>query len=60
MQRLMESRGYTKEKTESIMASQLSEDEFRRHCAVVIDNNGSHEESFLQIDQALLARGITK
>ena len=60
MKRLMESRGYTKEKTESIMASQLSEDEFRRHCAVVIDNNGSHEESFLQIDQALLARGITK
>ena len=60
MKRLMASRGYTKEKTESIMASQLSEDEFRRHCAVVIDNNGSHEESFLQIDQALLARGITK
>ncbi|MBE6009465.1 MAG: dephospho-CoA kinase [Lachnospiraceae bacterium] len=60
MKRLMDSRGYTKEKSESIMASQLSEAEFRKHCSVVIDNNGSHEESFLQIDQALLARGITK
>lgn len=60
MHRLMESRGYSKEKTETIMASQLSEDEFRKHCTVEIDNNGTHEESFRQIDQALIARGITK
>ncbi len=60
MHRLMESRGYSKEKTETIMASQLSEDEFRKHCTVEIDNNGAHEESFRQIDRALIARGITK
>ena len=60
MHRLMESRGYSKQKTETIMASQLSEEEFRKHCAVEIDNNGTHEESFRQIDQALFARGITK
>lgn len=60
MHRLMESRGYTKEKTETIMASQLSEETFRKFCSVEIDNNGSHEESFSQIDQALSSRGITK
>lgn len=52
-QRLMESRGYSQEKVEQIFASQLSEEEYRRHCKVVIDNNGTLEAAFLQIDTAM-------
>ncbi len=51
--RLMETRGYTKEKAEAIMASQLGDEEFRRHCQVVIDNGGSLEEAYRQIDGQL-------
>lgn len=51
--RLMESRGYSVEKVRQIFASQLKEEEYRSHCAVTIDNNGSVEASFLQIDEAL-------
>ena len=52
-QRLMESRGYSKEKVEQIFASQLSEEEYRSHCKVVIDNNGSIQDAFLQIHEAM-------
>ena len=41
--RLSESRGYTPEKIEKIIASQLSEEEFRQHCDFVIDNSDSLE-----------------
>lgn len=53
MQRLMESRGYSPEKVHQIFASQLDEESYRRHCSNVIDNNGTVEESFRQIDEAL-------
>lgn len=49
--RLMESRGYSEEKVEQIFNSQLSEEEYRRHCRVVIDNNGTREDAFLQIEK---------
>ena len=48
--RLRESRGYSDEKTESIMKNQLSDDMFRRYATVVIDNSGTLEESFKQIE----------
>ena len=51
--RLKASRGYSDEKIDSIFACQLSEEIFRRACVEVIDNNGSREESFRQIDKAL-------
>ena len=35
------------------MATQLSEEEFRKYCKVVIDNNGSLLEAYGQIDQEL-------
>lgn len=54
IERLMAGRGYTKEKCESIMNKQLSDEEFRKNCKVIIDNSGSLEESFAQIDRALL------
>lgn len=52
-ERLMKSRGYTHEKVQQIFASQLGEDAYRKACQIVIDNNGTVEEAFCQIDQAL-------
>ena len=52
-QRLKESRGYSDEKIDNILASQLSEEEYRKACQVIIDNNGTFEESIAQIEKAL-------
>lgn len=54
--RLKASRGYSDAKVDQIFASQLSEVAYRRHCSVVIDNNGSPEDTFTQIDEALRER----
>lgn len=51
--RLMQSRGYTEEKIAAIMQSQLSEEEFRKNCTVVIDNSGSFAKTKRQIDKKL-------
>ena len=51
--RLMESRGYSPEKIDSIFKSQLSEEDFRKHTQVIIDNNGDLEYTFEQIEKAL-------
>lgn len=48
--RLMESRQYSKQKISEIMKGQLSEDTFRRHCQVVITNNGNLEDTYKQIN----------
>lgn len=47
--RLAESRHYSAQKTADIMKGQLSEEEFRRHCQVVISNNGDLEQTYKQI-----------
>ena len=47
--RLQENRGYSTEKIEQIMGTQLSEEEFRAACDFVIDNSGELEESYKQI-----------
>lgn len=52
-QRLLESRGYTLEKIEQIMNSQLTEEAFRAGSDFVIDNSGTPEESFRQIRRKL-------
>lgn len=52
--RLKASRGYSDERIDNIFKSQLSEEEYRKYCAVVIDNNGSVEAAFEQIDKALV------
>ena len=49
--RLKEARGYSDEKIDAIMQSQLSEKEYRQACHFVIDNSGTPEESFGQIDR---------
>ncbi len=52
-QRLKESRGYSDAKINAIMASQLSEEVFRRECKRVIDNSGRFEETCAQIEEAI-------
>ncbi len=51
-QRLMAARGYSEEKVRRIFSSQLKEETYRSHCSVVIDNNGTVEETFAQIESA--------
>lgn len=53
--RLMESRGYSREKVQQIFSSQLKEAEYRKHCSVVIDNNEGLEEMQRQINAAVCA-----
>lgn len=51
--RLKASRAYSDEKIHQIMKEQLSEDEFRKRCRVVIDNSGNIEQACEQIDEKL-------
>ena len=53
IRRLMESRGYTREKCKSIIEKQDSDAEFRARCGRVIDNNGNSEETEMQIKEIL-------
>ena len=53
--RLKNARGYTDEKIQRIMASQLSEEQFRQASNFVIDNSGALAESYRQIDKKLEA-----
>ena len=58
--RLKVSRGYSDEKIDNILRSQLSEQTFRENADVVIDNSGTIENACAQVDRALLAYGIIK
>lgn len=51
--RLEASRGYTPQKISQIMNKQLSEEAFREACDFMIDNSGTLEDSFRQIDERL-------
>ena len=53
IRRLMRDRGYTREKSLSVIKSQASDREFRELCSQVIDNNGSVEETRKQIRRLL-------
>ncbi len=55
--RLKESRGYSQDKIQQILDSQLSEQEFLKHCKRVIDNSGSIEATYAQIDRLILELG---
>lgn len=52
-ERLRSSRNYPDEKIDSIMKSQLTEEEFRRNCKVIIDNSGLLSDAYSQIDEKL-------
>ncbi|MCI5791858.1 MAG: dephospho-CoA kinase [Lachnospiraceae bacterium] len=53
IERLMKSRGYSKEKCISIIKSQRSADEFKKLADHVIDNSGSEEQTAGQIEELL-------
>lgn len=53
IERLMASRGYTREKCLSIIEKQDSEAEYRARCGRVIDNNGSADVTEMQIKEIL-------
>ena len=52
-QRLKESRGYSDERIDQIFRSQKTHEEFQKRCLLMIDNNGSEEETFRQIDRRM-------
>lgn len=52
-ERLKASRRYSDEKIDSIMKGQLSEEEFYGQCSVVIDNSGTLDSAYRQIDKKL-------
>lgn len=57
--RLSVSRGYTNEKTESIMKNQLPDEIFRESCQFVIDNSSEIvQNTFEQIDRGLKEHGF--
>ncbi|SDB41007.1 dephospho-CoA kinase [Pseudobutyrivibrio sp. YE44] len=53
--RLMESRGYTKERIQNTFKVQRGDESFREHCDRVIDNSGSKEETLKQLRAILKA-----
>lgn len=55
-ERLKLGRGYSEEKIDAIIASQASEETFRRKCNEVIDNNTLPDEVYRQIDLIMKSR----
>lgn len=51
--RLKASRGYNDEKIDLIFHSQMTEEEFQSRCNIMIDNNLSEQNTYVQIDKAL-------
>ncbi|MDE6661740.1 MAG: dephospho-CoA kinase [Lachnospiraceae bacterium] len=51
--RLKSTRAYSDEKIDEIIQKQLSEEEFRKHCKVIIDNSGSFVTACKQIDEKM-------
>lgn len=54
-ERLRQTRGYSEERIDSTMASQMSDSQFRKYCDFIIDNSGALEDSYAQIDKKLEA-----
>ena len=53
VQRLMRSRGYSRERCEEIMKNQAPDAVFRKRADVVIDNGGTAEETRRQVEKAM-------
>ena len=58
--RLKESRAYSDEKIDAIMASQAPEEVFRSGCQVVIDNSGMFEETCAEIEKVMNSQEKTR
>ena len=55
IERLMNSRGYTREKAGNIIARQATEEFFREHADYIIQNNGDLDETWRQIEEGIRA-----
>ena len=53
--RLMENRGYSREKCEAIIAGQASEEQYRRLADRIIDNNNGREEIKKQLEEIFVS-----
>ncbi len=53
VERLMSSRGYTREKALGIIRNQASEEFYRSHADRIIENNGDWEETCARIDKGV-------
>ncbi len=53
IRRLMNDRGYSRKKAQSIMASQLTDEEYISHADFVIDNSLSEDETAVQISHRM-------
>lgn len=53
VERLMSSRDYSREKAESIMASQMSDEEYSSYADFVLDNSGTHAQTKRKITNRL-------
>lgn len=51
--RLMNSRGYSARKIDEIIANQLNDEEFKKHCDYVIENSNGVEGTYEQIEKIL-------
>lgn len=58
--RLVEDRGYSQEKIDHILKSQLPDEAFRTHCKVIIDNSGDLGDTYRQIDERLKEAGLKR
>lgn len=55
-ERLRNTRGYSDEKIRGIMDSQSSDEVFRKHCSIIIDNSGSLDNTRQQLERYLSGR----
>ena len=55
--RLMPSRGYSREKCESVIAEQISDEEFISYADYIIDNSGDLEETAERVEELLCVTG---
>ena len=51
--RLMENRGYSREKSESIISSQAPDEYFTEHADYIIRNNGDIKDTWLQVEEGI-------
>ncbi len=51
--RLMENRGYSREKSESIISSQAPDEYFAKHADYIIWNNGDIKDTWLQVEEGI-------
>ncbi len=58
IRRLMESRGYSRQRALSIMDSQLTEEEFRAGCQAVLDNSGSIQQTKESLAKLMRERDV--